>query len=213
MTSLVKRNPVSLVQRTRQLLEAWPAGQNHLQPPLDQLEAAAQQRDRIDKAEIEKESQNDEIGSLWSLFPHPPGKRQMTNGALFSNILGSSWDTTKLNDKDQALLMLIAEVEAEEKEMLDRIGKTSFSKILSSPISCNQGKLRLNQKRLEDKQDFKGNFLQKMAQPRKRETELLLGEVGPGRGLFSNILSRLDSGRQKRKRGQSVKSLFTHILR
>jgi len=228
VTSLVKRNHLPLVQRPLQ-----PAPQNHLQPSLDQLETAAQERERIGEA------QKDEIEPFWSLFPQPPGKRhlwipfslpplgkrhlwsiyshspgkrQMKSGGLFSNILGSSWD--KQEDKDMALSMLMTELEAEkEMEMLERIGKTSSSKILSnSPTSCNQGKLTLNQEHLDEEQDFKGNFPQQMmTRPRKRETELLLGEVGPGRGLFSNILSRLDSGR--RKRAQSVKSLFTHILR
>ena len=74
---------------------------------------------------------------------------------------------------------------AEAEETLDRIGRTPFSKIL---------RLQLNQERL-DKPDFKGNFPQMMARPRKRETELLLGEVGPGRGLFSKFSAGWTGGR------------------
>ena len=202
MTSLVKRIPVSFVEGRPQHLEAWP-GQKHLQAPLDPPVDEVQERERIGGAGIKGAAQKDEIGTLWSLFPGPPGKRQMRSG-LFSNILGSR-NEAKL--KGKALSMLMAETEAEE--MLDRIG--SFSKILSP--TCNHGKLQLNQELL-DKPDSKENFPQMLARPRKRETELMLGEVGPGRGLFSNILSRLD-GRQRRawKRAQGVKSLFTHILR
>ena len=199
---MVKRRPV--VQGRSQHLEAWP-GQKHLQAPLDLLEDEVQERERVGETEIKREAQKDEIGTLWSLFPSPPGKRQMRSG-LFSNILGSR---NEANLKGKVLSMLMAEAEAEE--MLDRISRTSFSKILSP--TCNHGKLQLNQERL-DEPDFKGNFPQMVARPRKRETELLSGEVGPGRGLFSNILSRLD-GRQRRawKRAPGVKSLFTNILR
>ena len=199
---MVKRRPV--VQGRSQHLEAWP-GQKHLQAPLDLLEDEVQERERVGETEIKRDAQKDEIGTLWSLFPSPPGKRQMRSG-LFSNILGSR-NEAKL--KGKALSMLMAEADAEK--MLDRIGRTSFSKILSP--TCNHGKPQVNQEQL-DEPDFKGNFPQMVARPRKRETELLLGEVGPGRGLFSNILSRLD-GRQRRasKRAQGGKYLFSHILR
>ena len=203
----MKRRPVSFVEGRPRHLEAWQPGQKHLQPPLDPLETAAQERERIGQTEIKKKAPKNKIGTLWSLFSHPPDKRQMTSG-LFSNILGS-WDEAKIKDDDLDLSMLMGEAEVEE--MLDRIGRTSISKIFSP--TCNHGTLWLNQEGFGE-QDFKGGFPQKMARPRKRETELMLGEVGPGRGLFSNILSRLD-GREKRawKRAQGVKSLFTHILR
>lgn len=195
-------------------MEAWP-GQKHLQASLDSLKDEFEERERVGETEIKRDAQKDEIGTLWNLFPSPSvGKRQMTSG-LFSSILGSR-NEAKL--KGKILSMLMAEAEAEE--MSDRIGRTSFSKILSP--TCIHGKLQLNQEQL-DELDSKGNFPQMLARPRKRESELLLGEVGPGRGLFSNILSRLDGrrederldGRQRRalKRAQGIKSLFTHILR
>ena len=170
-------------------MEAW-SGQKHLQAPWDPPEDEVEERERVGETEVKRKTLKDELGTLLSLFPHPLGKRQISSG-LFSNILVP---------RNEAKPM----AEAEAEETLDRIGRTPFSKIL---------RLQLNQEGL-DKPDFKGNFPQMLARPRKRETELLLGEVGPGRGLFSNILSRLD-GRQRRasKRAQGGKSLFSHILR
>ena len=176
-------------------MEVW-HGQKHLQAPLNQPESQVQERKR--------KAQEDQIRTLWSLFPQPPSKtlakRRMTSG-LFSNILGNRIEA-KLKDKTLALSMLMAEA-----EMLERICKSSFSKILSPTIIHH--KLQPNQKPLDD-QDFDGNFPQMLAPPGKRGMELGLGEVGPGRGLFSNILSRVDG---KQKRAQGVKSLFTNILR
>ena len=98
----------------------------------------------------------------------------------------------------------------QEKRLHHKSVQNSFFKLLSQP--CNHlAEARLNQGPV-DKQDLLENFGQMVTRPRKRETEPLLGEtVGPGRGLFSNILSRLEGGRLKRAQG--VKALFTHILR
>merc|ERR1719391_1356450 len=158
VTSLVKRRPVSFVKGRH--LEDWRSGQKHLQPPMDLLETG---RERIGRTKMKKKTQENKVGTLWSLFPHPPGKRQMTSG-LFSNIL-SSWDEAKMKDNDLDLSMLMGGAEVEEKEMLDRSGRTSFSKTFSP--TCSHSKLWLYQECL-GKQDFKGSFPQEMALPRKR---------------------------------------------
>ena len=198
VASLNKRSPASLYQRRMShdnrawssRLADWSAGQRHLLAPLDLLEAQERARDllasRLDEVEFKKAAEKED-GIQTFLSQYPPPKSQ-TSG-LLSNILTPPPFSTLLGPLTR-------------EKVIDNALQNSFSKILSP--NCQHGVLVKNHwpdQKPVDGQDNEGNFQELLTLPGKRETEysslqlprkrqveLMLGEVGAGRGLFSNIL-------------------------
>ena len=194
VASLNKRSPASLYQRRMShdnrawssRLADWSAGQRHLLAPLDLLEAQERARDllasRLDEVEFKKAAEKED-GIPTFLSQYPPPKSQTS--CLLSNILTPPPFSTLLGPLTR-----------------EKVIDNSFSKILSP--NCQPGVLVKNHwpdQKPVDGQDNEGNFQELLTLPGKRETEysslqlprkrqveLMLGEVGAGRGLFSNIL-------------------------
>ena len=192
-----KRSPASLYQRKMSYdrawsgqLADWSADQRHLLAPLDLLEAQERARDllasRLGEVEFKKVAEKED-GIQTFLSQYPPPKSQ-TSG-LLSNILTPPPFSTLLGPLTR-------------EKVIDNALQNSFSKIFSP--NCQHGVLFENHwpdQKPVDGQDNEGYFQELLTLPGKRETEysslqlprkrqveLMLGEVGAGRGLFSNIL-------------------------
>ena len=198
VAALNKRSPASLYQR-RMLhdnrawsgrLANWSTGQRHLLAPLDLLEAQERAPDllasRLGEVEFKKATEKED-GIQTFLSQYPPPKSQ-TSG-LLSNILTPPPFSTLLGPLTR-------------ENVIDNALQNSFSKILSP--HCQHGVLVKNHwpyQKPVDGQDNEGNFQELLTTPgkrdteysslqlpRKRQVELMLEEIGAGRGLFSNIL-------------------------